>query len=143
MYISLFVLLSVKFIGVEIAGSRRWFDLGFATIQPSEFGKVTTAIALAWFISSRGERMKEFGNFCVSILIVAIPAGLVFLEPDLGSTMVYCSIWLAMMLVAGRAGYYLAGYSWLPFLRYISPGRGCFRNISAPDWTRFLTPKST
>ncbi|MDQ2683558.1 MAG: FtsW/RodA/SpoVE family cell cycle protein, partial [Chloroflexota bacterium] len=107
--ITLFVLVAVKFVGVEIAGSRRWFDFGFATIQPSEFGKVTTAIALAWFISSRGERMKEFGNFCVSMLIVALPASLVFLEPDLGSTMVYCSIWLAMILVSRTRMIYLAG----------------------------------
>ena len=90
-FIAIMVLLSVKVLGVEIAGSRRWFDFGFATIQPSEFGKITTAIALAWFISSRGERMKEFGNFAVSLLIVALPAGIVFLEPDLGSAMVYLS----------------------------------------------------
>jgi rod shape determining protein RodA len=107
--VSLLVLLSVKFVGVEIAGSRRWFDLGFTTVQPSEFGKITTAIALAWFISSRGERMKEFGNFCVSLLIVALPAGLVFLEPDLGSTMVYCVIWLAMILVSRTRLIYLGG----------------------------------
>jgi rod shape determining protein RodA len=108
-FFSLFVLLAVKFIGVDIAGARRWFDLGFATIQPSEFGKITTAIALAWFISTRGERMKEFGNFVVSIIIVAIPAGIVFLEPDLGSTMVYLSMWLAMMLVARTRILYLIG----------------------------------
>lgn len=99
-FVALLVLVSVKFAGVEIAGARRWFDFGFATIQPSEFGKITTAVALAWFISSRGERMKEFGNFVVSMLIVALPAGLVFLEPDLGSTMVYLSTWIGMMIVA-------------------------------------------
>jgi rod shape determining protein RodA len=108
-FISLLVLMSVKVLGVEIAGSRRWFDFGFATIQPSEFGKVTTAITLAWFISSRGERMKEFGNFAVSMLIVGVPAGLVFLEPDLGSTMVYLSTWLGMMIVARTRIIYLVG----------------------------------
>ena len=108
-FLSLLVLIAVKFIGVDIAGARRWFDLGFATIQPSEFGKVTTAIALAWFISTRGEAMKEFGNFVVSLLIVAVPAGLVFLEPDLGSTMVYCSIWLAMILVSRTRMIYVVG----------------------------------
>jgi rod shape determining protein RodA len=99
-FASLLVLMAVKVLGVEIAGSRRWFDFGFATIQPSEFGKITTAVTLAWFISSRGERMKEFGNFVVSMMIVALPAALVFLEPDLGSTMVYLSTWLGMMIVA-------------------------------------------
>ena len=108
-FVSLLVLMSVKVLGVEIAGSRRWFDFGFATIQPSEFGKITTAMTLAWFISSRGERMREFGNFVVSMLIVAVPAGLVFLEPDLGSTMVYLSTWLGMMIVARTRIIYLVG----------------------------------
>lgn len=108
-FASLLVLMAVKVFGVEIAGSRRWFDLGFATIQPSEFGKITTAITLAWFISSRGERMRELGNFVVSMLIVAAPAGLVFFEPDLGSTMVYLSTWLGMMIVARIRIIYLIG----------------------------------
>jgi rod shape determining protein RodA len=108
-FIALLVLMSVKVLGVEIAGARRWFDLGFATIQPSEFGKITTAIALAWFISSRGEQMKEFGNFVVSMLIVGLPASMVFLEPDLGSTMVYLSTWLAMMFVARTRIIYFVG----------------------------------
>ena len=108
-FFSLLVLLSVKFIGVDIAGARRWFDFGVFTIQPSEFGKITTAIALAWFIATRGERMREFGNFVVSLAIVAVPAGLVFLEPDLGSTMVYLSIWFAMMAVSKTRPIYVIG----------------------------------
>jgi rod shape determining protein RodA len=108
-FLAILVLMAVKVFGVEIAGSRRWFDFGFATIQPSEFGKITTAVALAWFISSRGERMREFGNFVVSIMIVALPAGLVFLEPDLGSTMVYITTWLGMMVVARTRLIYMVG----------------------------------
>src|SRR3712207_7870614 len=46
-------------IGVEILGSRRWFDLGFTTIQPSEFAKLATAVALAAFIASRGPAMQD------------------------------------------------------------------------------------
>ena len=108
-FVTLLVLIAVKFVGVEIAGSRRWFDFGFATIQPSEFGKITTAIALAWFISSRGEQMKEFGNFVVSMMIVGLPALLVFLEPDLGSTMVYLSMWVAMIFVSRTRWLYIIG----------------------------------
>ena len=98
--VGLLVLGAVKVFGTEIAGSRRWFDFGFMTVQPSEFGKITTIVALAWFISSRGEQMKELGNFLLSMGIVAIPAGLVFIEPDLGTTMMYLTTWLAMMAVA-------------------------------------------
>lgn len=94
------MLAAVLVIGVDIYGARRWFNLGFTTVQPSEFGKIATAIALAWFVSSRGEAMRQFGNFIVSLLIVAVPALLVFREPDLGTASVYMVIWASMMLVA-------------------------------------------
>jgi rod shape determining protein RodA len=86
--------------GTVIGGSQRWIDVGpLFSFQPSEFGKVATIIALGAFIASRGPAMREFGNFVVSIAIVAVPMGLVFLEPDLGTTVVYGVIWLAIMTV--------------------------------------------
>jgi rod shape determining protein RodA len=95
-------------IGTVIAGSQRWFYLGPISIQPSEFGKVATVIALASFISSRGPAMKEFGNFVVSGLIAAAPMALVFRQPDLGTTLVYGVIWLSMILMAQTRIRYLA-----------------------------------
>jgi len=97
---AILTLAAVLAVGVDIYGARRWFNLGVTTVQPSEFGKVATLIALAWFISSRGEEMQAIGNFLVSLLVVAVPAGLVFIEPDLGSAICYAVIWVSMMLVA-------------------------------------------
>jgi rod shape determining protein RodA len=87
---------------LEVLGARRWYVIGGAngiTIQPSEFAKISTIVALAAFVSSRGREMRGLGNFLVSGMIVAFPAGLVFLEPDLGSSLVYCVSWLAIMVV--------------------------------------------
>jgi rod shape determining protein RodA len=106
---ALSMLAAVLVIGVDIYGARRWFNLGFTTVQPSEFGKIATAISLAWFISSRGEAMRQFGNFFVSILIVAVPALLVFREPDLGTASVYMVIWASMMLVTRTRLLYIVG----------------------------------
>lgn len=86
-------------ITLEVLGARRWFVIGGQTIQPSEFAKLTTALALASFIASRGRQMQELGNFLVSLMIVGLPAFLVFSEPDLGSSLVYGVIWASMMLV--------------------------------------------
>jgi rod shape determining protein RodA len=95
------LLAAVLVVGTVIAGSQRWIDIGpFISFQPSEFGKLATILALATFISSRGSAMRDFGNFVVSILIVAVPMVLVFVEPDLGSTTVYGVIWASMMVVA-------------------------------------------
>lgn len=106
---TLLMLGAVLKLGIDIAGARRWFNLGVTTLQPAEFGKVATLIALAWFISSRGESMQEFGNFLVSLLIVAIPAALVFREPDLGSASVYLVLWLSVILVTRTRWYYIVG----------------------------------
>jgi len=88
---------------LEVLGARRWFVIGGVengiTVQPSEFAKVATIVALGGFIASRGHEMRDLGNFIVSMLIVAVPAMLVFREPDLGSATVYGVIWVSMMLV--------------------------------------------
>jgi rod shape determining protein RodA len=97
--LAVLALVLVPGIGTEIGGARRWFDLGFTTIQPSEFAKLATMIALAAFVASRGSAMREPGNFVLSLLIVAAPMLLVFRQPDLGTSLVYGVMWVAMILV--------------------------------------------
>lgn len=102
---------------LEVLGARRWFLIGGTangiTIQPSEFAKLTTMVALAGFIASRGREMRELGNFIVSGLIVAVPALLVFREPDLGSATVYAVIWVSMMLVTQTRKIYFGALAML------------------------------
>ncbi len=90
----------VLVVGEVIAGSQRWFLIGPLSLQPSEFAKLSTIVALAAFVSSRGEAMADLGNFAVSLLIVVVPMALIFQQPDLGTTIVYGVIWLSIMLVA-------------------------------------------
>lgn len=89
-------------VGTNISGAQRWIFLGSLSVQPAEFAKLSTAITLAAFVASRGAAMQEMGNFVVSILIVALPMGLVFLEPDLGTALVFGAIWIAIMLLTAR-----------------------------------------
>jgi rod shape determining protein RodA len=97
---------------LEVLGARRWFLIGGLengiTIQPSEFGKLATIVALSGFVASRGREMRDLGNFVVSMLIVAAPALLVFREPDLGSATVYGVIWVSVMLVTQTRKVYFA-----------------------------------
>ena len=102
------LLIAVLFIGQVIAGSQRWIAIGsFATLQPSEIGKLACLLALGVFIASRGSQMQKFSNFLVTLLIVAVPAGLVFVEPDLGSTLCYGAIWLSMIAVSNTRTRYI------------------------------------
>jgi rod shape determining protein RodA len=65
-------------------------------------------IMLAWFISERGAKMAKWYNFVISLLIVAVPAALVYKEPDLGTALVYVAIWAGMMSVSRTRLYYFA-----------------------------------
>lgn len=105
--LGLLSVLSPLGVALEGTGARNWIDLGFTTIQPSEFTKLTTIIALCAFVSSRGEAMKEFGNFVIAGMIVAIPTVMVLLGPDLGQAMVYIAFWGASLLVAQTRKLYL------------------------------------
>ncbi len=96
--ISLVVILAV---GHSAYGSTRWFNLGPIQIQPSEFAKLATILALARFFSEHGGDAKDLRALLISLLIVAPVAGLVFVEPDLGTTVVILSIWLGVVVVAG------------------------------------------
>lgn len=93
-------LIAVQFAGVTVGGARNWFQFGGFLVQPSEFVKITTIIALASFIASRGEDMKALSSFITAGLIVALPTGLVLIGPDLGQATVYLALWATTMLVA-------------------------------------------
>jgi rod shape determining protein RodA len=136
------VLVLVPGVGVEIAGSRRWFDLGFTTVQPSEFAKVATIFALAAFVSSRGAAMRELGNVVASGLIVLVPMVLVFRQPDLGSSLVYAVIWIAMMTVAHlQKRYWIALLVAFPVV-VIGAWEFMLQEYQRRRWTVFLNPEA-
>lgn len=85
-------------LGVTVGGAQNWIDVGITLIQPSEFAKITTVLALAAFVAAQGSEMKRFSNFVIAALIVAFPSVLILIGPDLGQTMVYIAIWGSSLL---------------------------------------------
>ncbi len=101
-YTFLCVSVSLVFVfGVAARGSRRSFELPFFSFQPSELGKVLLVLALAGFVidgARRGSaRQRTVRYLCLGLA----PAALVFLQPDLGTSLVYGAITLAVMYVGG------------------------------------------
>lgn len=82
-------------------GSRRWIYLGVFDLQASEVAKLAVLIALARVLGEKGEREVTFRRLMVSLAMVLLPVGLVFLEPDLGTSVTFVMIWLTMVLIAG------------------------------------------
>jgi rod shape determining protein RodA len=98
---SILSLVAVIFVGTVRYGARRWFDLGFFSLQPSEFTKLAFILALAHFLSRPADELRSPGIFWKSMLMMGIPFVLIMKEPDLGSALVFVPTGFAMMLVAG------------------------------------------
>lgn len=90
------LLAAVLVLGVESHGARSWFELGGIRIQPAEFGKFATCLAIANVMSRHGFKIMRFSSLALIGLILAIPAGLIILQNDTGSALVYSSFILVM-----------------------------------------------
>lgn len=105
--ITMVLLLGLFVFGKTIAGATSWYDLGFFNLQPSEFAKVATALALAKYLSDIQTDIKRNKDQLYAFLVIFIPAALIIPQPDPGSALVF----FAMVFVIFREGlpmYYLA-----------------------------------
>lgn len=102
-------LVFVWFLGLQVRGSTRWIDLGIFRIQPAEFAKLVTVIIMAKFLDQSGEKLKDIRYVLLCVLYVVIPAGLVLVEPDLGSSLVIFFTWFAMLMFSKINKKHLAG----------------------------------
>jgi rod shape determining protein RodA len=82
-------LVGVLVFGKEIAGSKSWFQFGSVSIQPAEFAKFATNLAMAKYLGTLNLDLKNIRSLFKAVVILAIPAGLIFLQNDTGSALVY------------------------------------------------------
>ena len=112
--------------GVLVMGQgadvRRWISLGFADIQPSEYAKLALIIVLARVLAEREDRLGiSFWSMAPTLIYTALPMGLVFLQPDLGTAMVFIAILFGLVYTSGVNRRYIlgiiaAGAAAFPFL---------------------------
>jgi len=84
-----------------IRGVRSWYRLGQIAIAPAEFLKIVMIALLAKYFSARHIEMYKFRHIILSGLYIAIPAFLMFLQPDIGSVLVLIFLWLGILAVSG------------------------------------------
>ena len=94
------MLIFVPVVGPEVNGARRWVNFGLGQVQPSEFLKPFFVIAMAWLLSLR-ESDKSLPVFPLSAALTGAVAFLLMKQPDFGSTIIFCTVWLAMLALAG------------------------------------------
>lgn len=92
----IFLLLLVLILGREINGAKSWFEVGNFSLQPSEFAKFGTALALATYLNSKKHDLKKLPVFFPAAGIIVVPALLIALQPDLGSAVVFFSLFIVL-----------------------------------------------
>ena len=112
---SLISLAGLFIFGKQINGATSWYDFGGMTLQPSEFAKFATALALAKYISDLQTNIKERKDQIRAAIIVGIPAGLILLQNDAGSTLVFGSLFFVFYR-EGIPQYYLLFAVFVAFL---------------------------
>jgi cell division protein FtsW len=98
----LLLLVLVPHIGRKINGARRWFDFHGVRFQPSEFGKIALIIMLAWYGDRYQRQMTAWKRGVIFPgALIALMLGLVFVEPDRGTTILLAAVSGTMLLIAG------------------------------------------
>lgn len=90
--VSIAVLISVLLIGKRVNGAQSWLIIGSFSLQPSEIAKITTAMALAKYMSGLNFSMQNLRHMFIAVSIVLVPAVIVLLQNDTGSALVFCSL---------------------------------------------------
>jgi rod shape determining protein RodA len=139
--LSLLVVVLVAGHGQSEYGSQRWIDLGFFPLQPSELAKPALILALARYFSDHQQNVRAFRHFLGSALLTAPVVGLVYLQPDLGTSLSFVAIWFLMSVAAGIHFGYL-GLTLIGALAAIPVVWSLLKDYMRDRITIFLHPES-
>jgi rod shape determining protein RodA len=92
--------LVVSALGEEVRGTQAWFQIGAFQLQPAEFAKVAVILAVAAALAGREPPLRA-RHLLVALALIAVPTGLIMLQPDLGTALVFVGIAMGMLLMAG------------------------------------------
>ena len=98
------LLIATIFLAPDIKGSHSWLKLGALRIQPAEFAKFATALAVAKFMNSYGFQLTTVKNFAITLMLIFLPMICIILQKETGSALVYFAFFL-MLYREGMSGY--------------------------------------
>jgi cell division protein FtsW len=122
-------------IGYEAKGAHRWINLGFTTLQPSEFAKITFIIYLCAWLDTKAEDINSFRKFFLPFIsMLGVISLLIIMQPDLGTLTTIILSAIAVFFVSGAPAWQfgsMAGFLLIAF--------GIFIRSRSYRWQRFLT----
>lgn len=109
LYAAAFLLLALLLLVADpIQGARAWFSVGPVSFQPADFAKLALIVLLAKYLSRRHVEIGDFRHILVSGGYAFLLIALIVVEPDMGNTIIFCLLWLGLMLVSGISKKHLA-----------------------------------
>lgn len=106
--VGVMLLIAVALFGTISHGARRWLNLGFMQIQPSELMRIAMPLMLAWYFATR-EGKPGSVNFIIAGILLALPVGLIMKQPDLGTSLLIASSGFYVLFLAGLSWRFLLG----------------------------------
>lgn len=141
-YLVVMLLLVVVLTMGEIRGTSRWLSLGPVNLQPAELAKLAVIAMLGAFVSRMEREDYDFVFLVRSLAYVAVPAGLILLQPDLGTPIVIFFAWLAMMFVLGANPLHLGAFVLAGVLLFAGAwGFGLVKPHQQARLTSFINPE--
>ena len=116
---SIILLILVLIFGSTAGGAKSWFEIGGFKIQPSEFAKFTTALAFSKILSSSKKTFLSFRSQVINYTIILIPTLLIFLQNDLGTSIIFASF-ILVFFREGLSGYVLLAVLGIALLGFLS-----------------------
>lgn len=111
--LSILSLVLVLLFGVKGFGAERWLKIGPMRLQPSEFAKIATVLALARYLSTNNRQIDHLKHLVMVFALVLIPFALIVKQPDLGTSLVFLALIVPML--------YMAGVSWFVLFVLLPP----------------------
>ena len=114
---TLLLLVAVIFLGIEVKGSRSWFEFGPIRFQPAEISKISTSLMLATVMSQLGYKIGRMKDFILTALIILVPMGIIVMQSETGSALVYIGF-IFMLYREGLSGWliFIVGMAILLFI---------------------------
>lgn len=107
--VSLVLLVGVLFLGVTIKGATSWYAFGGFSIQPSEFAKFGTCLALSSYLSTYSTNLKSSQAQLIALGIILLPPVFILIQPDAGSALVFLSFFIVLYREGLSPTYYITG----------------------------------
>ena len=106
-FLSLLLLVAVLLLGRTVSGSESWFSIGQVRLQPSEFAKISTVLALATYLARSDVSLRKVKYLAIAAGIVLLPVALIMMQPDTGTAIIFFGMFFPVLFWGGASRFTL------------------------------------